>query len=131
MSIEVISLVLGLIGAFSGALATYVYAKRMLNTEKITEVLGEFLTEISQNEDLQKRIYIVGALVGKGVKDGVGLQGGKGGKFKLEDLVGLAIQQFAPQIFGKIAGVQSQGQSQETQQTQDNNFGVGLIGTSS
>lgn len=74
------------IGVLMGAVTTYIIAKRMTNTSKILENLMEnedlltefaemFLEKVATNQKIQQGCYLIGGLIGKGAKDGLGLSG--------------------------------------------------------
>jgi hypothetical protein len=63
----------GVVGALSGILGTYVLAKRIFSDDKIIEKVDVILHEVSENAEMQKRIYLLGGLIGKGIRDGTGL----------------------------------------------------------
>lgn len=73
MSEYIYPVVTGLTGTICGVLATYVMAKRMLSDDKIMDKIDLVLTEVSQSEELQRKIYMVGGILGKGLRDGVGI----------------------------------------------------------
>jgi len=72
---------------------TYVIIKKMTNIDRILDISDTLLNELTQNVEMQKKVYILGVLLGNGVKSGIGLSKGKG-KFKLDDLIGMAISHF-------------------------------------
>ena len=76
-----------------GSLITYVIAKRLTNIDRILNISDVLLDEITQNTEMQKKVYILGVLLGNGIKQGIGLPKGKG-KFKMDDLIGMAISHF-------------------------------------
>lgn len=79
-----------------GGLMTYVIVKKSVNPNVILEFSDILLDEIATNTDMQKKVYILGVLLGNGIKSGIGLQKGKG-KFSMEDLIGYGLSM----IFGK------------------------------
>lgn len=82
------------LGAFCGAISTYAIIKFTLNPTKIIEEITDFIVS---DEEMQKKIFLLGNIIGNGIKSGVGLQP-KAGKFKFEDLIGMAIANwFMPQ----------------------------------
>lgn len=64
----------GAIGALSGILGTYAMSKKYFSDDKIIEKLDMILDEYTNNEEASKKIYSIGALLGKGVRDGVGIE---------------------------------------------------------
>ena len=97
-----------------GLYALYVLAKRKVNTDFFLEITDDMLSELSQNVDMQKKVYLLGVILGQGIKQGVGLSA-KGGKFKIENLIGAALEGFLGNMF--------QGKGQETAQ-QPQNIGL-------
>jgi hypothetical protein len=63
----------GITGALCGGLATYVMGKRLLSDDKILDKLDMILEEYSTNEDSLKKLYTIGGILGKGLRDGVGI----------------------------------------------------------
>ena len=63
----------------------YVVTKRAINLlfseENIQNVADSVLEYVTNTEEGQKKLYTIGALIGSGVKQGIGIQkqGGKGG----------------------------------------------------
>jgi len=90
----------GIIGALTGVLCTYVIMKKMFKPLEIAEDLMDFI--ISDTE-MQKKIYLLGALLGNGIKSGIGLNP-KRGKFRFEDLIGMALSQFLAKKQGEVSG---------------------------
>lgn len=94
-----------IIGSISGGILTLAIVKHMSKTEKLTEKLEEITTAFLSKAENQKKIYMLGALIGNGAKSGIGLSGK--GKFKWEDL--------AMQVLGsyfKVGGQQQEGGNQ-------------------
>jgi len=83
----------GLIGVLGGSISAYLITKKFINNERIIEIFEELTDEMMQNEGLQKKIFVLGALIGNGIKSGLGVTPRRG-KFKFEDLIGFAIAQF-------------------------------------
>jgi hypothetical protein len=84
------NLITVVISVFSGAIVTYIIIKKMFNPLEILEESMDFLVNDSE---MQKKIYVLGALIGNGIKSGVGLNP-KTGKFKLDDLISMALASF-------------------------------------
>lgn len=64
------------LGFLMGTIGTYVMAKiltRNIFERQIMPIFDQFIEEITQNPEYQQKIYVVGALVGKGLSDGSGL----------------------------------------------------------
>lgn len=78
------------LGGLIGSLTIFFLAKRAFSHEKILDisqkVIDETLDRMVNVPELQKRVYMLGVLVGNGVKSGIGI-GTKRGKFKFEDLL--------------------------------------------
>ena len=102
------------LGVLSGALTAYVIVKRQLKTDILMEISEEIFTEmlekLTNDAEMQKKVYLLGALLGNGIKSGLGIQK-TGGKFKMEDLFTTALQAF---LGGKLnlGGIIGQGQPQ-------------------
>jgi hypothetical protein len=92
--------------------------KRSLSTDKLIEKIEDISDEIMTNKELQAKIYTIGAILGNGIRQGIGINT-KGGKFKMEDIVGQVIGNVAGRIFGQ--------QPPENQQQQDQGFNPGNI----
>ena len=92
------------LGSICSPIATYIIAKKIMKDTK-DDIIDEVF-DIIQTEDGQKFLYSVGALIGNGIKTGVGISG-KGGKFKLQDVLMSAVGQF---IQSKIPIISGQGQ---------------------
>lgn len=88
----------GVIGSLIGATATYVIAKRLLSFDRIMDIFEEVLTEVTTDVETQKKVYVVGGILGQGIKSGLGMTG-KRGKFKLEDVASEAIGGFIQNFF--------------------------------
>lgn len=82
-----------------GFYKTYAYAKSIVNTDTVLDIADEMLQELTQNVEMQKKVYFLGVILGNGIKKGIGI-GGKGGKFKFEDLIGQALQGFLTNFMG-------------------------------
>ena len=74
------------IGGLMGAIGTYVMVNRLRNKGVFLDIFEDFIDDMVQNEDMQKKIYLLGGIVGSGIRQGVGLTRGKG-KMKLEDIL--------------------------------------------
>ena len=87
---------------------TYVILKKTISDEAILDKIDLITDEIMKNDELQKKVYAIGALLGSGIAQGTGLQK-KGGKFGLQEL----IMQIAGQwLAGKGVGTTT-GQEQK------------------
>ena len=77
---------LSLLGSLMGGIVTYIILKRTISDDAILDKIDFITDEIMKNEDLEKKVYSIGALLGSGIAQGTGLQK-KGGKFGIQDLV--------------------------------------------
>jgi len=66
--------------------------------DKILEYCDIVLDGVTQDTEMQKKVYLMGVLIGNGIKSGAGFAGGKG-KFKFQDLIGMALPQLFPNLF--------------------------------
>jgi len=90
--IETLTVIIG-----SGAIAslcTYIVSKRIVKNA-IAEVKDEIFFSL-QDEEMQKFLFSVGALIGQGVKSGIGLKA-RSGKFHWQDLIAQIIGQWVSQ----------------------------------
>lgn len=94
------------IGSLSGVVGAYVMLKKYGKSDVFIEILEDFVTDLSENAEMQKRIYIIGGILGNGIRQGVGI-GKTKGKFKLEDLI---MQVIGGYIQNKVMPQQTQGQ---------------------
>lgn len=74
------------IGSLCGAGMTYVVLKKLFNDAFLIEKIDVITTEICSDEELQRKLYSIGALLGNGIASGAGFQK-KGGKYGLQDLL--------------------------------------------
>lgn len=92
-----LSLAMAVTSAVITALLVFLIAYWALKTHKIENVIIDsmetLVKEISNDPELQKNVYAMGALLGNGAKGGLGLNM-RGGKFKLEDIIIGALGQF-------------------------------------
>ena len=109
---ELIVLIIGtLLGCFSGGIFTYIMAQRMLFDEKILDKLDMILDEYTHDENSMRKIYMVGGILGKGLRDGMGIdrmlpkKKGVGLEGIIFDLLG--------NVIGKRFGVQQEEQPQQ------------------
>jgi uncharacterized membrane protein len=77
----------GALGAVIGCLGTYVIGRKLLNTDRLLGFFDEITAEVMLNEEYQRRIYSIGALVGKGIMDGTGFKRNVKRKGGLEGLI--------------------------------------------
>ena len=78
--------------------------KKYTNTDVLLDISEELLDEIATNKPLQERLFLLGAIIGKGVRSGVGM-GGKG-KFKIEDVLAMLFEQGLPESQRKFSANQ-------------------------
>jgi hypothetical protein len=64
----------GAIGCFGGGLFTYVILKRTMSDEKICQKLHMLLEEVAENPEMHEKIYLIGGVLGKGLRDGIGIE---------------------------------------------------------
>lgn len=92
ISLDVIpnAFLLGAIICLVIAILVYWLAKSNKISDIITISIENVIRDVSEDVELQKKLYQLGGIMGNGVKSGLGLQT-RGGKFKIEDLLmGLA-----------------------------------------
>jgi hypothetical protein len=104
------AVVTGLIGVPLGFLGAYLALKRYVKPEVILDFSEVLLDEVTQNVEFQKKIYMMGGLLGQGVRQGIGI-GKTGGKFKIEDAIAQIIAGFAQRM---IVGGANQQSGMET-----------------
>ena len=97
-----------------GGLMTYVIIRKTVNINYILEISDVLLDELTQNTEMQKKVYLLGILLGNGIKTGIGLTKGKG-KFKMDDLIGMGLEYFF-----------NRGKSQQTSVKDENPFKLPL-----
>jgi len=83
-------IIMGSMGFLSGLVSIYLAKKLWIKPDFVLEISDVLLDEITNNPELQKKLYLLGAILGNGIKSGIGINA-KGGKFKFEDLIGQAI----------------------------------------
>lgn len=108
-----IYILLSALGVLWGFLGATLALKKMLKPEIILDFSDVVLDEITHNIDYQKKIYILGGLLGQGIKSGIGLPK-KGGKFKIEDIIGQLIGGFVENMAGNLFQTSEQAPRQET-----------------
>ena len=102
------TLTLGIYVAISEA-SIYFLARKLIENEK--KRLKTELEAWLNSENGQKALFSIGALMAAGMKSGMGLTQ-KGGKFKMEDLIGQIIGSF---IQKQIPNLISQEQKPESE----------------
>jgi len=120
MSEFIIPIISTAVGVSIGSLVTTFIVKRSLSTENILEKLEDLSENIQTNPALQQRIYMVGGILGKGIRDGVGIDKmmpkRKGGiEGMLYDLVGSFIGNKIG--FGQQQGEQEAIEPQQIERT--------------
>ena len=93
--------------ALSGTITYFVGKTIMKSTKKdilnelpnIIDYLKEEMEEYARSNEGAKLIYGIGALIGNGARQGLGIQTGKG-KFKFEDLFAQIASGFVQQYLG-------------------------------
>lgn len=94
---EVISAV-SLIASISVTISMAWYVKKSLSTDSLIEKIEDISDEIMTNKELQAKIYTIGALLGNGIKQGIGLSGNARAPRGIEGIIG----QLAGPILQKI-----------------------------
>lgn len=94
------NLVYGVIGSLIGSLATYVIARKLLSFDRMMDFFDEATHELTTDVEMQKKLYLVGGILGQGIKSGIGM-GTKRGKFKIEDIIAEGAGMFLSQILQK------------------------------
>jgi hypothetical protein len=94
------ALLSGLIMGITIVICGYVTLKSGLLDDKISKIMEDFVLSFQTNEELQKALYAIGALIGNGAKTGLGLTR-SGGKFGFKDImaqiVGGFVNRYIPQ----------------------------------
>ena len=98
------------LGASCGILGTYLIAKKAFSVERLLDIFEDLTDEILTNSEYQKRIYVIGNLIGKGLIDGTGLKTASKGKKGLEGMI--------MEIIGNIAQHEIQKRINPQEQTQ-------------
>lgn len=98
-----------ILAVLSGTLASFLMMKYALSDEKIMDKLDMILGNLVNDVEMQKKIYLLGTLLGSGIAKGSGIQGS--GKFKLEDILAQGASQFIGNMFKQpIRTSETQGQ---------------------
>lgn len=105
----------GAIGVLGGAIGAYAIAKKYFSHDKILDLLDEILTNITQDEKMMQKVYLLGGVLGQGVQSGLGLKQSSG-KFKWQDLIG--------NLIGRYAGKYIGGLEQQPQQTSNTSMQI-------
>ena len=80
------------------ATTTYLMGKYLVSDERIMSKLEMILNNLVNDVEMQKKVYLLGTLLGSGIAKGSGIQG-SGGKFKLEDVIAQGASAFIGQMF--------------------------------
>ncbi len=80
------AIVTGLMVGVTLLIGLYVMVKTQFIDDKIHEIMTDFLISVQTDDDLQKEVYSIGALIGNGVKSGIGFTK-SGGKFGFKDIM--------------------------------------------
>lgn len=72
--------------------------KRMISDEKIMDKIDLILSNMVNDVEMQKKVYLLGTLLGSGIAKGSGIAG-SGGKIKLEDVIAQGAAQFIGGMF--------------------------------
>ena len=81
----IVSILIGVLTCLMGFLGATIALKRYANSSKFLDIFEDIFDEIATNEDIQKKIYSLGGLLGSGIRQGVGI-GKRGGKMSFQDL---------------------------------------------
>ena len=109
--VEIVPYLASFITALLGGLFSIWVAKKiMFSSDNIIEMADVVLEYALKTDEGQKRIYLLGALLGNGIKQGIGITG-KTGKFKLEDILVQAGAHLLSKAFGGSEGQPSQQES--------------------
>jgi len=84
------SLVSGAIAGLIVVIGLYLTLRSNILDDKMTITFENILEDIQNEEKIQKNLYVIGALIGNGLKSGIGIQK-KGGKMSLTDIIVQAI----------------------------------------
>jgi hypothetical protein len=90
------AIITGVISGITVFIGLYALLNSGFFEQRIQGILFNFIEACSQNEDLMKNLYQIGAIIGHGLTGGTGLQK-RTGKFRWQDI----IAQIAMQYFTK------------------------------
>jgi hypothetical protein len=105
----------GIVGALSGILGTYALARHTFSDDKILEKVDLLLSEVAQNEEMQKKVYLVGGILGKGIRDGTGIANLVPGSGKRKG----GLEGIVMELIGGFIGNQFKGQGQGQEQREE------------
>lgn len=103
----IIAIATSLLGVLTGFLGATVALKKTLKPTLILDFSEILMNEVMNNVEYQKRIYIIGGLLGQGIRQGIGLARGRG-KFKIEDAIGALLQGFISKYLPQTEETQPQ-----------------------
>ena len=112
------------IGIFSLLLSSYIviwYLKNNIILEDlIIDITQILLNNVNTDENIQKNLYTIGALIGSGISNGSGLKqtATRGGKFNLNNL----LAEIATQFFTKSLNAPQQNAVATIENKKDNFF---------
>lgn len=89
------------------ATTTYLMGKYLVSDDKIMGKIEMILGNMVNDVEMQKKVYLLGTLLGSGIAKGSGLQPG-GGKFKLEDIIAQGASAFIGNMLQKPLASQPQ-----------------------
>ena len=81
----------------------------MVSDEKIMDKIDLILSNMVNDVEMQKKVYLLGTLLGSGIAKGSGIQGS--GKFKLEDVIAQGASAFIGNMFRQPQQTPQQGGS--------------------
>ena len=93
-------------GFLSGSLAMIAGIYYLKKTSFIEETIENVITDLGRDEQMQKDLYVIGGILGQGIKGGIGLAN-TGGRMNLKSL-GVS---FAAQFLEKILAGQTPSQA--------------------
>lgn len=102
----------GVIASICLLVGLYIMLKTGLFSSEMDKLINNFLVKAQNDTELQKRLFAIGGIIGQGIKTGAGINA-KGGKFKIENLLGEVAGKWIEQTF--LGG---SGQQQEEQAAQ-------------
>lgn len=90
----------GFIAGLTVSISIYVLLKSSVLDMKIEQMFNDFISEMTENEELQKKLYTIGGIIGSGASSGLGLQK-KNGKMGWTDL----LMSFLPSFLNQTQAV--------------------------
>lgn len=108
---EIYTLALQVFGSILGGfIGIYIAKKLLFSPDNIAETIEIALEYVTKTEDGQKKAFLLGGLIGNGLKTAIGINTRGGGKFKFEDF----LIQMGMQWAGKALTGQQQPQQTQT-----------------